>query len=151
MAPPSLEEIYEVISSLDAGSTSGLDGFNGHLYVQCWELIKLDIREATKLLFAGFPLPTTITSTRLILILTEYHPISFCNYYNKIMLKLIANMLADVLPSIISPAQSGFVRGQDIDDNIVLVQEMIADLGHKHQGGNITLKLDMLKAYDRLD
>lgn len=110
--------------------------------MKCWDIIKNDILEATELLFEGYPLPSTITSMRIILIpknnatetFADYRPISLCNFSNKIMSKLIANRLADILPSIISPEQSGFVWGREIADNIVLAQELITNFGHKHWG-----------------
>lgn len=38
-----------------------------------------------------------------------------------------------------------------ISDNILLAQELIGKIDRKSRGGNIALKLDMMKAYDRLE
>lgn len=68
--------------------------------------------------------------------------------------KIITKMLNDRLSTIISPLisenQSGFVRGRLISDNILLTQELVHSLDMKTKNDNLVMKLDMLKAYDRL-
>lgn len=63
-------------------------------------------------------------------------------------------MLNDRLSTIISPLisenQSGFVRGRLISDNNLLTQELVHSLDLKTKNDNMVMKLDMLKAYDRL-
>ncbi|XP_027184132.1 uncharacterized protein LOC113782440 [Coffea eugenioides] len=58
--------------------------------------------------------------------------------------------LSKVWPSIISPQQSGFVKGRQIFDNFLLAQELVSDIHRKNREGNVVLKLDMAKAYDRV-
>ncbi|KAL2519774.1 RNase H domain-containing protein [Abeliophyllum distichum] len=55
------------------------------------------------------------------------------------------------LAELISAPQSGFILGRLIGDNILLVQELLHTLDTKVRVGNVILKLDMAKAYDRLD
>lgn len=58
-----------------------------------------------------------------------------------------------VLPSIISHNQNAFVPGRQIQDNILLAHESFHYLKLKREGGNheLGLKLDMNKAYDRVE
>ena len=58
--------------------------------------------------------------------------------------------MTDILPSIISPKQSGFIKGQNITENILLAQEMLQKIDIKIIGNNVVLKLDMAKAYDHM-
>ena len=58
--------------------------------------------------------------------------------------------MAGVLPRIISPQQSGFVKGRNISENYLLAQEVVSGIGKKTRGGNVVLKLNMSKAYDRV-
>ena len=58
--------------------------------------------------------------------------------------------LAPILPCIISPQQSGFVKGWTVSDNFLLAQELITDIGQKCREGNVALKMDMAKADDRM-
>ena len=37
-----------------------------------------------------------------------------------------------------------------LHDNVLLVQELIHDINLCTRGGNVVLKLDMVKAYDRM-
>nr|XP_027103097.1 uncharacterized protein LOC113724387 [Coffea arabica] len=45
---------------------------------------------------------------------------------------------------------TGFIKNQSITENFLLAQEIITGIGRKARGGNVVLKLDMLKAYDRV-
>ncbi|XP_058092431.1 uncharacterized protein LOC131238853 [Magnolia sinica] len=82
---------------------------------------------------------------------SDYHPVSLCNCFYKIFVKILAAKLSQVLPSLISPEQGTFVGGRVIAENIALSQELFKELNWKFQGGNIVLKLDMDKAYDRVN
>ena len=53
---------------------------------------------------------------------------------------------------VINPCQAGFVPGRRTSDNIILVQEVIQTLKPKRgRAGYVALKLDLEKAYDRLE
>lgn len=65
--------------------------------------------------------------------------------------KILASRLANFLPRVIDEQQFGFVKGRSIHESIALAQEMAADLDRRSEGGNIILKYDMSKAYDRLE
>ena len=80
----------------------------------------------------------------------QFRPISVCNFLNKAISRILVDRLAPILPCIISAQQSGFVKGQTISDNFLLVQELITDIGRKCREGNVALKLDMVKVYDRM-
>ena len=81
----------------------------------------------------------------------DFRPISLCNVSSKIISKIVANRLNRLLPSLISPWQTGFVPGRQIIDNILLAQEHAQELDRRLEIPNLMLKLDMEKAYDRVE
>ena len=81
----------------------------------------------------------------------DFRPISLCNISSKIISKVLSNRLSTLLPQLISPWQTGFVPGRGIDENILLIQELVGDLDRRLKNPNVILKLDMEKAYDRVE
>lgn len=83
---------------------------------------------------------------------SQYRPISLCNVLYKIISKLLANRLKKVLPKLISPWQTAFVPVHKIQENTYLAQEILYEMKKKKGGkGWMSLKIDMEKAYDRLE
>ena len=66
---------------------------------------------------------------------------------------MLANRLKLVLGSIISESQSAFIPGRSITDNVMISAEVMHYLKRKRQGreGAAALKIDMSKAYDRIE
>ena len=66
---------------------------------------------------------------------------------------MLANRMKSVLSSIISENQSAFVLGRAITDNILTSAEIMHYLKRARQGkiGTAALKIDMSKAYDRIE
>lgn len=85
--------------------------------------------------------------------LTDLMPIALCNVVMKIITKVLANRLKRVLETVISDNQSAFLPGRLISDNIMVSFEIMHYLKRKKFGkeGHMALKLDMSKAYDRIE
>ena len=79
-----------------------------------------------------------------------FRPISLCNSLYKILSKVLTFGLLNILPLIISKQQTGFVPGRQILDSIMMVHEVIHSLEVGKREGML-LKLDLSKAYDRVD
>lgn len=111
--------------------------------------------------FQNGNLPSEINETQVVLVpkvpnpeeVGHFRPISCCKFLLKIITKIIMLRLRKFIHQLISPNQSAFIGGRLIQDNIVIVQEMLHSLNQ--QGGiardSFVLKLDMSKAYDRLE
>ncbi|KAL0402601.1 UNVERIFIED_CONTAM: hypothetical protein Slati_4290000 [Sesamum latifolium] len=156
---PNMEEIKDIVFSIDKDSVAGPDGFSSAFYQACWDFIAIDIQDAIRDFFCGTPMPRSFKATTIVLIpkvdspqtWNDFRPISLCNVTNKILSKLLYKKLSQALPDLISPSQIGFVPGRLISDNILMAQEMIHHLELKYKNSNLAIKLDMSKAYDRVN
>ncbi|XP_057444610.1 uncharacterized protein LOC130736850 [Lotus japonicus] len=145
----------EEVTSLVAGRLS-----TAHLTILSEPFSKEEVEEA---LFQMHPTkaPGIINHTLLVLIpkikkaehANQYRPISLCNVIFKIVTKTIANRLKLILPDLISENQSAFVPGRLITDNALIAYECFHYMKKKITGrnGTMALKLDMSKAYDRIE
>ena len=86
-------------------------------------------------------------------IVAQFRPVSLCNVIYKILSKVITNRLKPILNSIISEAQSAFIVDRVITDNILIAFEPLHHMKTQCSGkiGFMALKLDMSKAYDRVE
>ena len=67
--------------------------------------------------------------------------------------KVLANRLKKILPLIISEHQSAFTKDRLISDNIMVAFETLHCLQRYNSGshGYMAIKLDMSKAYDKVE
>ena len=76
--------------------------------------------------------------------------IALLNVGLKIAAKAIAKRLETVLPKLIHPDQTGFIKGRYIGENIRIISDIL-DLTSKQQIPGILVALDFRKAFDSLE
>ena len=83
----------------------------------------------------------------------DFRPISLCNVIYKIVSKVIANHLKPMHNSIISEIESAFTTDHLITNNILIAFENLHHMKTNYTGkkGFMALKMDMSKAYDRVE
>ncbi|KAM3288257.1 hypothetical protein P3S67_021687 [Capsicum chacoense] len=107
---------------------------------------------------SGNQIPKAITHTCLILIpkvecpqtFNELRPISLNNFSCTIISSLINKKLSLLMDKLIFPNQTSFIKGRSIIENIILTQDIVHNISKSSPVGNVILKLDMVKAYDRV-
>jgi ribonuclease HI len=154
-------EITAAIKQMAPLKAPGPDGMPPVFYQSYWHVIGTDVIQAVlSSLNSGTLLPS-INHTFVTLIpkvknpeqVTDYRPISLCNVIYELISKVLANRFKKVLPYIISETQSAFVPGRLITDNILIAFETLHYMNNQRSGkvGSMALKLDMSKAYDRVE
>jgi hypothetical protein len=81
--------------------------------------------------------------------LRDYRPISLIHSITKLFAKVLSQLLAPKLDSLVSPIQSAFISSQSLHDNFVLVRES-ARMLHRLGEPRLLLKLDLARAFDSL-
>ncbi|XP_024984053.1 uncharacterized protein LOC112519975 [Cynara cardunculus var. scolymus] len=82
---------------------------------------------------------------------TDYRPIACCNVLLKCISKIIAVRIKGSLDVLISKAQSAFIPGRQITDNILMAHELVAGYQKSQGEPECTFKIDIRKAYDTVD
>ncbi|VFQ80677.1 unnamed protein product [Cuscuta campestris] len=158
MSLPTEEEIKVTVWDMDPNSSPGPDGFNINFFKQCWDIIKGDLTSACQEVFLGIPLPKAASSSNICLLpktynamkLNDFRPVCLSTVASKIASKCIANRLGKLLHLIISEEQGAYVPGREIMDQILITKELVHHINRKAHGGNLIVKLDMAKAFDKL-
>lgn len=152
------KKVHNAVIGLNKNSASGPAGFSSSFFEYCWEIVGEDITTLIQTFFYGQELTKFFTHPNLILIpkreviksFVDLKPISFSSFINKIISRVIHDRLVQTLPKIISHNQSGFVKGRNITENVLLAEEIIRDINKRSRNTNVVVKLDMEKAYDRV-
>lgn len=111
----------------------------------------------TESLERGF-LPETLTQASIILLLKRdkdpklcgsYRPLSLQNVDAKILAKVLASRIENILPKIISDEQTGFIRGRQLFFNVRTLLNII-NLKHSSQTPEVVISLDAEKVFDHV-
>ncbi|CAL1363270.1 unnamed protein product [Linum trigynum] len=157
----SRDEIRIAVFIIGGSQAPGSDGFTGLFFQSFWGQVGDLVTAAVLEFFRTGHLLPNFNHTWVTLIpkvpnaetMQQMRPISLCQVPYKIISKILTTRLKEVLPQVIGPYQNGFVKGRLISDNVLLAQEVIQFLKIKSQGQEkwMALKLDMEKAYDRVE
>jgi hypothetical protein len=158
--PFSEDEVEKALFMMGANKAPGPDGFTAGFYEYHWKLLGPSVTKGVLDFLNGGEMPEEVNRTTIVLIpkvknpqdMKNFRPISLCNVLYKICSKVLANRLKLVLDEVVSEEQSAFVPGCLITDNVLIAYECTHYLKRKKgKAGACAIKLDMAKAYDRVE
>ncbi|XP_059445337.1 uncharacterized protein LOC132177129 [Corylus avellana] len=155
------EEVDVALAQMGPLKSPGPDGFAACFYQKSWDILRSKVCGAVLEFLNEGMFTDEINGTYIALIpkiknplhITDFRPISLCNVSYKLIAKVLANRMKKVLGDIISPNQSAFILGRLITDNVIIAFEALHTMDTRLKGkeGYMALKLDMSKAYDRVE
>jgi hypothetical protein len=142
----------------DGNKSPGPDGFNFAFVKAMWSLIKVEIRIMFDQFHGIGTLPKSFTSYFVALIpkvnssfeLGDFRPISLLGCLYKIIAKVLTARLARVMDRLVASTQLAFLKGRQLVDGVVVVNEVV-DLVKRTGRSCIIFKVDFEKAYDSVD
>ena len=161
VAPYTKEDVRKALFQNGDMKAPGPDGLHAIFFKRFWHILGDELTKEVLEAIDSKKIPEGWNATNIMLIpkvqnpevITQYRPISLCNVVYKIISKMIANRLKKILPDIIAPTQSVFVPGRLITDNVLVAYECFHAIKKKTHGTNgyCAVKLDMMKAYNRVE
>lgn len=137
----------------------GADGIDAIFYQKFWHIVGDDVAHTTVGIVHGTRPPDSVNSIDVALIpktltlIYEFRPSSLCNVIYKLFLKVMANRLKGILPSIVSENQGAFVTSRLFTNNALIASRffILRSTGFEGRKRFIAMKLDMSETYDRVE
>uniref|UniRef100_A0A803NVA0 CCHC-type domain-containing protein n=1 Tax=Cannabis sativa TaxID=3483 RepID=A0A803NVA0_CANSA len=159
LEPISEDEVRKALFQMHLDKSPGPDGMTPAFYQKHWSIVGADVVQFVRDFFVIGKFSDSINDTHIVLIpkkknpshMSDMRPISLCNVLYKIASKVVANRMKGVLNHTISKPSA--LSGRLISDNVTVAFEAMHYLKRKTNGkkGYMALKLDMSKAYDRVE
>lgn len=150
------EEIKEAFFSLPKNKSGGPDGYSAEFYTATWSVIGFEVTAAIMEFFRTGKLLKQWNSANLVLIPkktnaslpSDFRPISCLNTVYKVISRLLASRLKEILPLMISKAQSAFLPGRLLAENVLLATDLVNGYNSQSLSPRGMLKVDLRKAFD---
>ncbi|XP_074299929.1 uncharacterized protein LOC141631111 [Silene latifolia] len=158
--PYCAEEVIEALNQMHPLKAPGPDGMNCLFYQTYWHIVGPLVIHSVLGILDGAPMPDEMNYTHIVLIpkkkapdkIRDFRPISLCNVIYKLVSKVLANRVKKFLADVVSVNQSAFTPGRLISDNVLIAFELFHHMKNsKSKDGHMAIKLDMAKAYDRVE
>ena len=153
------EECYSALKGFQKNKSPGTDGLTAEFYRFFWDKLGKTMVDSFNFGFGKGELSISQKQGIMRLIpkkdktlsyLKNWRPITLLNVDYKIATKALALRLGKVLPKIIDKAQTGYLKGRFIGQNIRLISDILDYTADKNIGG-IDLFIDFEKAFDSLE
>ncbi|GAU44264.1 hypothetical protein TSUD_400110 [Trifolium subterraneum] len=153
-----LEEIKSAIWDCDSFKSPGPDGVNLGFFKDFWEVLKIDLLNFFSEFHRQGILSKGLNSTFIALIpkvespqrVVDFRPIALVSSVYKILSKVLANRLRNVIGNIVSKSKSAFIKGRQILDGVLIANEVVDDAKCNNKD-LLLFKVDFEKAYESVD
>jgi hypothetical protein len=152
------EEVVVALNQISGEKALGPDGFTLAFFHHCWDVVKKKVLDSIKEFYVHEDFERSLNSTFVVLIpkkvrasdVKDFRPISLTGSIYKIISKVLANKLREVLGSLLSPSQNAFIQSRQIQDSGLIANE---SLDSQVNSGipRLICKLDLEKAYDHVN
>lgn len=157
-APFSCVETKNAVWGCGGGKALGPDGFTFKFIKNYWDTIGKDFISMVKRFEVDGHIPKGCNSSFISLVpkiqdpicIKDYRPISLIGCQYKVIAKILANRLGQVVHSVVSEVQTAYIKGRQIIDGPLMVNEIIS-WAKKKKECLFILKVDFEKAFDSLD
>lgn len=127
------EEVWNTLKRMKILKASGPDGMPAIFYKSCWETIWDEITKTIQHCFASATLPQGLNHTNIVLVPkvknptlpSDFRPMALTNIMYKVITKILAQRIRGHLDKLVDKAQSAFIPGRQIIDNIVTARYSI--------------------------
>lgn len=155
---PDMEELEAILKSLKTRKSLGLDGLTMEVLCHCWEWVSEECLEVIRafwqddILIVGAARGVTKLIPKIgeLEFLKNWRPIMMLMLIYKFISKILALCLQPFMSFPVDKERTGFIKGYKIIDNILALK-----IGKEYVKFKklltLVLKLDFMKAYDRLD
>ena len=150
-APFTSLDIQSAFFSLPRNKAPGPDGYPAEFFTHHWKAVGPDLIMAIQEFFSpgkmlqqwNATILTLIPKKKNAVLVSDFRPISCCNTVYKVISKLLANRLKQILPSVISNTQSAFIPGRLLVENVLMGTELIQGYNWKNISKRSLLKVDL--------
>merc|ERR1712015_316351 len=153
-----MKELDDALSTAKSKSSPGSTGFSYAFYKAFWNELKYHIFECYKEISINKKLPDFLSRGIITLLpkgdkdrtkITNWRPVTLLDVLYKLLSKMIAKRINEVLPNILSADQAGFVKGRYIGECIRSTMDTLSWAKRNNKQG-LLLLIDFKKAFDSI-
>ena len=158
--PLTLLELESNMKELDESKAEGNDGITNAMIKNLPDNAKLKLMEIYNNILLSGCVPEDWKAGEVILVLKKnppsdienYRPITLISCISKLLTKIMAKRISAAVESsrILGPEQQGFRKGRKCEDNIFILNSLLAKREKKKLVSHLMF-LDLKEAYDRVD
>ena len=155
------EEVWFALKQMHPTKALGPAGMSPIFFKHYWDIVGPEVVNSVLSSLNSGTMPGGLNETHICLIpkvkspqkIIEFRLISLCNVMYKLISKVLANRLKRVLVAVIDDSQGAFVPSRLITDNVLVAFETMHCIDQRKKGKEalMAIKLDMSKAYDRVE